>query len=197
MKISKIKLNDGGLKGLTVTFLRYESKDGASWLTEYPGVKYKYPVQGVLAKAIQEMKKYVSELCSLTTSDELGNDNYSNVTVTGVSATDDGFVITASIDTVCDKKYTVNTPFICSKDGYSRFHEASSVIDKIFSLTDEYIAGRTIINKTQFILDLHANDDNFDTDVFKAKSEIEKEAFYMDELERRGHIILRNEEAAA
>lgn len=197
MKITKVKLGEQGLKGMSVTFVRNDEKDGLTWNNEYT-VQYKYPVQGVLLKAFEALAVHLGNICGLEVAqkgiDKLSN-GYDNISVVGVSVKSGGIVLTGKVEASTGKTYAVNTPFTIIEDAYEGFGKMEEQVERLLDLVEEYVEGGYKINKEQYVLDLHAGDENFDTDVYAKLSTAEKESMFIKELEDKGYIVLQQEAA--
>lgn len=148
MKISKIKLNNDGLKGLTVNFLKNELKDGLTFINEHQ-VTYKAPIHHPLSKLIQSLAKYVIDICNLNEDAE--------ITVTGITANDKQFLISAKSYVLENSIIAINTPNI--KEGmYDAYGAIQKIIDEIYREVDIYATKKQAIDKKQFVMDLFSKD---------------------------------------
>jgi len=189
--IQKIKLSAHGIKGMQVWMVKQEQKDGQLWLNEYPGVQYRYPVQGKFYETIQMLGLHVGRICDIKPVDE---DNYCNITVTQVKKTENGFLLTAVVESTLVKTYTVNTPLVTEEDGYDYFDKVMKLVERIFAGVENYIKGEIKVDVERYLMDLHKDEDNFAVEVLKEMTDDEKEKLYIAELEARGHIVIVNEQ---
>lgn len=145
MKISKIKLENGGLKGIIVNYLKNEEKDKLTFNNEYQ-VKYRAPIHSYLGKLIKSLEKYVVDICNLNEDSE--------VSVLGVTANDKQFLISAKAYVLNGQTIAINTPNI--KDGmYSAYDEIQKIIAEIHKEIEVYVSAGQKIDKRQLVLDFY------------------------------------------
>ena len=188
MRIAKVKVNDDGLKGITVDYMKEEGKGGFTFANEY-SVKYKAPVSESIRELFEFFGEHVIKICGLR--DEVKDD----VTVTGVLGKEDSFLISAKVRTVGDKWYAVNTPLMNAADGYDDYGRVMILIDELYKGVKKYVEDRTaIMDPRQYVMEFsqkkHVELPDFD-------DEAEKLEYMRTCLEKSGAIVLEQADLKA
>jgi hypothetical protein len=187
MKISKIKLIKGGLKGMKVTYLKPVKKDGMNWMVPHD-VKYPYPVVGKIGGIIQDLREHFGEIVGLN-----GSDGFGHVSIVGVERGEDNYCLEASVETMPGCEATWKTPVINELSMYHKENEVQELLDQVWNMVEEYAIGGIKMDAAQVVMEFHKKDDDFDMDAFNVLSEGEKQIMMIAELEKAGMIILQPE----
>ncbi len=190
MKISKLKFTNRGLKGLEVSYAISKNLDGAVFTDEVTQ-KRKVPLPLSLREEISKLEDHVLSICAFD------KKKVQSVTILGISADIPNlqFVITSSVQVMDNVFMTVNTPLVNGSTGYSKHGDAIDIIDAVYGQVKIYLEKKTTIDKTQLLIDYHAEDEDFAKDV-KKMSEEEIVAQAREILEKNGAIIIEENDIA-
>jgi len=183
MNIASVKLVNGGLKGVVVTYSMTSEKDKRSFIDEHVSKK-KAPIHEDLEVAFESLGEHLLDICGYTSKDK------DNVSVTGVTYNDKGFVITGK-KKILDGDKTINlvTP-LTNGDDYSEYEAVCKVLDTIYSETEDYMSGAKVFSDAQLVMRFNAGKEDFDVETFKGLSSEEQRDLATTILENMGHIVL-------
>jgi hypothetical protein len=168
--ITAIKLRDGGNKGLSVDYAMIEIRNNREFVTEYPGVKKKFPIHEELDATFKWLRGYLLELCNYTEKELL----IDSTEITGIKYSDKGFIIKGKLSTIADKSITLESPLITMEDGYSDFDAVCKIMDGIYTETKEYMDGKKVLSDIQYVINLNKGNNDFDSKTFENLSEEEQ-----------------------
>lgn len=198
--IKKIVLSENGFKGLKITYLVEEQKDGFPFLT--PTVSQpKYPIHLGLEKKFMELREHllnVCEICQNPRDDDEFKYNVNDTEITGLEMSSDWFKI-VGIKKIGDKSITLKTYEVEEPD-YYRFSEVMAIIKEIREETREYVAGNRQITTEELGQRLIENlirkgkKAEGELEEFKGMSDDEKKAYCTKFLEDTGAIVITSDE---
>lgn len=152
-RIGGVKLLNGGLKGIEVSYETVEVQDGMSYINEHSDKRYR-PAHRDLKSLVQQLKPYILLLCGYPIEDEGWKDALLMCTeVTGVKAGSDRFVLTGKMESWNDKTISLSSPQIKEPDAYEAYDAVMELIDKIYREADLYMQGLKRAKKEEVIVD--------------------------------------------
>lgn len=163
--ITAIKLKDGGNKGLSVDYAMVEIRNNREFVTEYPGVKKKFPIHEELHTVFTWLRPYLLDICNYSADKDL---LLPSTEITAVKYSDKGFVLSGTISTINDKIFAINTPLITEEDGYSDYSKVCAILDGIYTETKEYMDGKKMLSDTQYVINLNKGNTQFDQKTFES-----------------------------
>jgi hypothetical protein len=205
MNIASVKLVNGGLKGVVVTYSMTSEKDKRSFIDEHVSKK-KAPIHEDLEVAFESLRVHLMDICGYM------KDGVNDVTITGVTYNDKGFVITGK-KKILDGDKTINlvTP-LTNGDDYSEYEAVCKIMDTIYSETEDYMSGAKVFSDAQLVMRFNAGKEDFDVETFKGLSSeeqrdlattilenmkaIDRTAVSADALEEEGHTVLLTSDVA-
>jgi hypothetical protein len=148
MNIQKLKLLDNGLRGLKITHLVQEIKDGYPFQT--PTVSEpKYPIHLGLEKKFKELREHllnVCEICQNPRDEDEFTYNVNDTDITEIEIASDGFRLKGNKKMTETKVITLKTYFVEEGDGYVHYDAVRSIIGEILEEVREYVAGNKQIS---------------------------------------------------
>jgi|GEM_PF-3086626 len=189
MNIASVKLVNGGLKGVVVTYSMTSEKDKRSFIDEHVSKK-KAPIHEDLEVAFESLGEHLLDICGYTSKDK------DNVSVTGVTYNDKGFVITGK-KKILDGDKTINlvTP-LTNGDDYSEYEAVCKVLDTIYSETEDYMSGAKVFSDAQLVMRFNAGKEDFDVESFKGLPADQQRDICTEILEKMGAMVLLAEDEA-
>lgn len=188
IQISSVKLINGGLKGIAITYLRINDVKDTLWKSEVTEKNHRPIVGTELLTKFDEFATYITEINSVIEG---------NVTVTGITASHNKFLLSGTIDCLGGKKKSAtNTPCVTEADGYERWEEVQEKVDEIYKMILEYMEKDlyTATNE-QMILNFNKGKEGFDAEAVKNMSVEEQVAEATKLLEKIGCVVMNpNEE---
>lgn len=163
VRIGAISLNNAGSNGLVVKYEQTEIRNNREFFTEY-SAKKRFPIHQELNDKFVELIPFLLELCNYETSTEL----MSGVTMTGITYSDKGFLISGKMSAIANKAFAINTPLITNEDGYPEFAKVSEIMDSIYAETKEYMEGKKVLSDIQYVLNLNKANTAFDAKEFES-----------------------------
>ena len=148
MRIAKIKIHNGGLKGVTVEHSEVKQIEGLSFIEEHSS-RYRRMISPKMREEIQSLSVSLKVVCNIY--DE------ADAEITGYSCTEDGVIqLYGYINTDVDGKgYGICSPMIDSDVYDSKLYEGLvKKIDKINKLIFDYISGTVNQKVNQMALEL-------------------------------------------
>ncbi len=188
MKISKVKLVNGGLKGLEVSYEKVEEKDGREYRNEYVQ-KRRFPVSGKLEEVVNGFRWYLLDVYGF----EMSVANVAEVEVLGVSGDEEGFVISGKMKVLGgDKVVGMNTPYLKEGD-YEKWGEVDKLVGQLYGEVGEYMEGKSEINENQLVMKFWESKGK-DMEEYAGMSDREKKEEATRVLEKMGSIVIHNED---
>ncbi len=182
IQINSVKLLPG-LKGLHIKYL--ELKEGTTnTYKEEVSRKIKRPIVGTeLLLKFDEFEKYITGLCQIVEG---------KITVTGVTAGHDKFLLSGEIEVMDgDKKTPINTPLIKEDDGYEKYEEVQNIVDDIFKMALYYMQeGAYTASDKDIVLEFNKGKEGFDAEAVKNMSDEELTILSKKHLEKGGCVVL-------
>jgi len=186
MKIGKIKLNDGGLSGMKVCYLKPHTRGGFTYLDEYE-VNYKSMIHSDLKDLFKSLVEYLIDICCLST-DVQDQD----VEITGMVNSDKGFMIMGKVRILDNAIFALNTPLINDEAGYSekKHKKVLELMDSIYKETAKYILQDKIADKKQYAFEFNDKKQALTQKELESMSDKEIEDFCRRTLEEKGAIVI-------
>jgi hypothetical protein len=203
MNIKKIKLQDGGLRGLVITGERVDMKEGRSSITpceEEP----KFPIHLGLERRFRDLIPYLLEL-SGHLPNGVGEDDrdfiIQDTELVSLKIGDDSFLLSGKRRmTESGKKIAINSYLVESGDDYLNFDKVMVIVKEIIDETLEYMRGNRAISEREMgerILESLIKKGKKTADdlaEFQDMSDDEKKAFCTKWLEDTGSIVTHVED---
>lgn len=146
VKLGKVALNQGGFKGLTVTYSKTEIVENVPFLVEAPGIKYKRPVHEVLRNKFAQLRPHMKKICQLACTED-------DIDIIAVTSNEESFIISAKVSTLDDKIFSVNTPYL-EEDDYSKGREVLDIITGIYDETMKYLSTKNAkLESKQYLME--------------------------------------------
>ena len=196
MKIHKVKLIDGGVKGMEVSYLApMKGKSGITYEHEY-STRFAHPVPHELRDNIKRLKKHFIKIMDLK--------DKADIRITGVVTKSDGIQIT--VKQVIFNQYQTGwtSPFITAESEYVEYNQLSTDVELIYQQTVEYVTLAQDIKPSQYVLDLFDEKDKVLPKAIKAMDYTREDIMNMSEndqlllmkeiLEERGAIVMIDQE---
>lgn len=184
-RIAGVKLINGGMKGIEVSYETVEIQDGMSYCNEHNDKRHR-PVHRDLKNLIQQLKPFILDLCGYPIKDEDWRDALLMTTeVTGIKAGTDKFVITGKMESWEDKTIALSSPLIKEADAYSEYEEVMDLVDSIYREADLYMQGIKRAKREEVIVDFMKEvkkNESFTMETFESMTP-EEQAELMTELE--------------
>lgn len=181
MNICKVKVLGEGKKGLEVSYLRNDEKNGYTFNNAY-NVKYRYPLSIGIQTCLNDLQRYCKGLMRF--------DKDAEVEVTGVvSDAATKFIITYRVRTAADLYAGGSTPNVMEGNEYDKFDDVIDVIGKLYDYVVDYVEkGASEVEIKQYAL--RFNDDGIGEDDFDAMAETDKKDLMKRALEKAGCIVI-------
>ena len=187
MRISKVKLVDGGNKGLEVTHQKTEVKGGIAYKNDL----LEKPRGVVNMKMRNRFKDLVPYFCDLmSTSEDV-------VEVTGIYSERDSFMLIGIVNVLETKRASLVSPLIHLSNDYEKYWEVSTIVDDIYSMTAEYMKGDHVENNKNIIEYYEGKKEGFDKSKLDGMSEKELHSYAIKLLEKAGCVVMDPNEADA
>lgn len=198
MKVNKIKILDGGLKGLYIEFFKLEKKGARMYNNGYKPT-LRYPVHLSLESRIKELRVFMLELCRVLHGDEdkMTKDfHIAESEVTEVVIGKEGEITLSGEIISCGKRAYVTSPAIDGPDGYHNFDALKLVVKELLSEVDVYMEGTAKPSDEEVLIrwvERH-NDKGIDIETIKGMSAEEQKETLTKLLEKAGACVMWNEE---
>lgn len=181
-KISKVKMLEGGLKGLEIEYLTSKEVEGRTYQVERKE-KRKVPVSGELLNCFHTMDQYFKDIACVN-----------NGTVYGIKVTAGGFQLIGEVETgINNKSLNYATPFINESDEYASFENVSKALDKLVAEVDKYMKGENKYSDKQIVMQFYERRAPEQLSEMMAKSDDEIAHEAMRILEEKGCIVIAPE----
>lgn len=196
--IKKIVLSENGFKGLKITHLVEEQKDGFPFLTPTKS-EPKYPIHLGLEKKFMELREHLLNVCEICQNPRVEDEfkyAVNDTEITGLEMASDWFKITG-IKKIGDKSITLKTYEVEEPD-YYKFQDVMDIIKEIRDETREYVAGNRQLTTDELTERIMSNlirkGKNEDINQLDAMSKEEKMAYCEKYLLDNGVIDIIKEE---
>lgn len=148
MKISKVKLIQGGVKGIEVHYLGTSVKDDVTFTDEHV-VKYTAPVQKAMKEAFKKLKFHLLAFY------RLGKDKYAgeSTEITGVTSNGINFLISGKMKSIGNTTLALNTPNVTEDLDFPDHDTVIEVIDEIYAEVETYVEMDSAIDRKQLVID--------------------------------------------
>lgn len=149
MRISSIKLIEGGLKGMEVKYHKASKKGGIDWDDEHSS-KFKAPVPTIIKDKISELYRHVMLICRLVDNAYVKE----SLQITGITSdADTNFLISAKLKTFDNLTFAVNTPLMKDDTEYKGYGDAIEIVSDIYSGVYQYVEEGIVANNKQIVHD--------------------------------------------
>jgi hypothetical protein len=198
MKVNKIKILDGGLKGLYIEFFKLEKKGSRVYNNGYKPT-LRYPVHLSLESRIKELRVFMLELCRVLHGDEdkMTKDfHIAESEVTEVVIGKEGEITLSGEIISYGKRAYVTSPAIDGPDGYHNFDALKLVVKELLTEVDVYMEGTAKPSDEEVLIrwvERH-NDKGIDIETIKGMSAEEQKETLTKLLEKAGACVMWNDE---
>lgn len=187
MKISKVKLIEQGMKGITVTYSEVQPKDGMHYNNDYT-VTFRQPVQGKVMNLFQDLQEHFIGIT--------GMEEESETLVTGFSFDGDNIQLGGKVYVLARPlTFGLSAPMVGDDDGYSKFEKLRDICKEIYTLVAEYTKGNNDVDVAQFIRDYTTKNPakaaELPVDEMTKEEQID---YYRSVLEKNGGIVIMQED---
>lgn len=196
MKIKKIKIIQGGLKGATITLEKPEEKDGRHFSTDVIESK-NYPIHLGLENKFKELREHFAEICGFTPNsihEDEAKYVINDVEVTGIKFENDYFILMGTKNTFADKKIGLSTHKVEEADGFHCYDKVWKIISELVDETKAYMDGTKKatdeeIGRRYIQAQLKKNKEVISEDEFAAMTPEEQKEFCTKFLEKNGSLV--------
>ena len=198
MNIQKFSIIDNGLRGLKISHLVQEEKDGYPFMTPTKS-EPKYPIHRGMENKIKELVPHFLNLCEICQNPR-DEDEFTyacnDSDILEIEADNSGFKLKGIKKMTSDKSITLKTYFVEEEDGYHGFVKVQGIIQEIFAEVREYVAGNRQITTEELGQRLIENmikkgkKGEEDLREFQEMSAEEKKAYCTKYLEDNGAISI-------
>lgn len=178
MKISKVKLRNEGLKGLQITWERYETKNGVSFRIESTD-KRNAPVHKELLDCFEWLEKYL--LISL-------DKEQGTVDVTGIEVKNDGYIMLGLLHTSTGV-FNIKSP-VLDHTNLDRFQEVENIIKGLMSELKEYMDGNKGMSVDEYVKKVNKGNEDFNENEFQEMNSEQKINVYVSLIEKAGGVVI-------
>jgi len=199
MEIKKIKLVNGGYKGLEVSYLKPEIKNGKTFITEMIE-KRKHPIHMDLEKVFKDLRYHLIEIFGIIRGDmEKMDIDYliSECDFTGIKIDGTSFELYGTKKSIGNKDLVLNTQLITEDDGYHHYDTVCKMIETIIEETHQYLAGTKVVSNEEVAIRFitSGKDKSEEATKYDAMSMEEKKEYHTKVLEKLfGSVVLHNED---
>lgn len=199
MKYKKIKLLDGGFKGIEVEYHKLEKKGGRSFNNKTKDT-LRFPVHLGLENKFKELRPFLLDICKLLSGDEdkMTKDfKIAESEMISVEILEDGFVLAGeSVASFSNKMVSLKTPKVYSSDNYHDFDAVQLIIKGLIEEVNVYMDGSAKPSDEEVLIrwvERH-NDQGIDIETIKGMSAEEQKKKLTELLEKAGAVVMWNEE---
>lgn len=196
MNISRVKLTQGGLKGMVITYSKEEIREGAAYIN-YHDVEHQAPVPLKIRKLFQKGQQFFCDICKLDKSMK----DPGALRITVIDGSEGRMRLTAKVMSIDQIEYEAKSPWMESGSIYSKYNEMCLWLEECYRMAQEYVEKPIVESAAQYLLDFQATEkgkkflgEDFDAE---ALTPAEQNAKYIEALEAQGMIVLGKEELAA
>lgn len=190
MQLGKVELQQGGLKGLKVSYLEKVTRDGFAYYDEHPGVKIKTPLPAEMKLKFQNLKDSFLQACTL----DPNLVEQAAVTITGIESDENEyFRILGQVASIYGDTLEVTHPLIYKNSGFKRFDKVMKEITAIYDMVSKYKNRQLHQTTAQMLLEF-SKEERFsgyfaEVDIEKLSGP-EQKAKAKEILEKSGCIVL-------
>lgn len=177
MKISKVKLRNGGMKGLDLVSEKYELKGGVSFRVESKD-KRNAPAHRDLIKCFEWLKK--SMLLALDM--EVGH-----IDIDGLEIKSDGYVLLGVYSALAGD-FPLKSP-VLSADNFSGYEALDNIIKGLLVEVKEYLEGGKVMGIDEYVVRHNKGSEGFDEKEYEGLSKEEKMKAYVSLIEKAGGFV--------
>lgn len=196
MKIKKIKLIQGGLKGATITHEKPEEKDGRYFSTDVVESK-NYPIHLGLENKFKELREHFADICGFTPGSIQDDEKkyiINDVEVTGIKFENDYFILMGSKNTFADKKIGLSTHKVEEGDGFGCYDKVWKIIGELVDETKAYMDGTKKatdeeIGRRYIQAQLKKGKETISVEEFEGMTKEEQKEFCTQFLEKNGSLV--------
>lgn len=196
MKIKKIRLQQNGNKGVTVTYDKPEEKDGRYFSTDVIESK-QYPIHLGLENKFKELREHFAEICGFTPNsinEEEVKYIINDIEVTGIKFENDYFLLTGTKTTFADKKIGLSTHKVMEEDGFTNYDKVWKIIGELVEETKAYMDGTKKatdeeIGRRYITAQLKKGKETIALEEFEEMSDADKKIFCTEFLEKSGSLV--------
>lgn len=201
MKIKKIKLVQGGLKGINCTYEKPEEKDGRYFSTDVLESK-NYPIHLGLENKFKELREHFADICGFTPN-SINEDEakyvINDIEVTGIKFENDYFILMGSKNTLADKKIGLSTHKVEEVDGFGCYDKVWKLIGELVDETKAYMDGTKKatdeeIGRRYIQAQLKKGKSTIDLEEFDGMTDAEKKEFCTNFLEKNGSLVMHTDD---
>lgn len=186
-----IKVKDGGMKGLEVSYNHQEEKNGKTWNIE-DWQDRKIPIGEKLDEVIKAFRYYLLDVFGYNMDDV----NVSDVKIKELKF--DGEIMISGELRVLNGDRTVNLK-TCKIDDSCEYEKMSELQGLVRQLKDElalYMDGKSIMSEKQLVMEFYKGKKGFNEEEFAGLSEEELKVKYTKALEEMGSIVIHQDDMA-
>lgn len=194
MKIGKVELRQGGVKGLKVQYIDQKKVGTFDFLNDY-NVKFSMPVVGALKKKMEAGFGFAKDILRLKNTIDT-----KDIHILAVEGDGDKVRMKVRVNSFDGTFYEVETPWI---EGES-FYENSKLLfvwfDEVVKLATEYVERGESLNARQFVMDFKAanpKDKSLQDIDFDTVEDSELLVKMQHCLEKNGRVVLSPDDMAA
>ena len=196
MRIKKIKIIQGGLKGATITLEKPEEKDGRHFSTDVVESK-NYPIHLGLENKFKELREHFAEICGFTPN-SINEDEakyvINDIEVTGIKFENDYFILMGTKNTFADKKIGLSTHKVEEGDGFGCYDKVWKIIAELVDETKAYMDGTKKatdeeIGRRYIQAQIKKGKEVISVEEFDGMSADEQRDFCTSFLEKQGHMV--------
>ena len=192
--LQSVKLVDGGLKGIVVSYGSSEVRDNVRYYNEHT-VKHRAPVSEDMLDKFRELKQYMLQICGYVGNEAELKNMAQNLTITAVKYNSDGFLLTGTMNVLAgDKVVALNTPLVADGNEYFDFVQVAKILDEVFEETSYYIDGAKTPTQLQIAMKFADKNPEIDRAAINAMDDASLTSFLMPLIDKLGHCLILNTE---
>jgi hypothetical protein len=190
--VTGIKVKEGGMKGLEVSYCHQEEKDGKTWNIE-DWQDRKIPIGEKLDEVIKAFRFYLMDIFGY----DMKEANAGDCKIKEIKF--DGDIVLSGELRVLNGDRTVNlkTCKIDESCEYERYDELNKLIGQMKDEINLYMEGKSIMSEKQLVMQFYQGKKGFDEAEFAGLSEEQLEEKYTAALEKMGAIVIRKSDMNA
>lgn len=202
MKIKKIVLKDGGLKGCDVTYAVEETKDGRTTTADYIAKK-KHTVHLGMDRLFKDMRIHLLELAEVVNEDTakpLIDVFIKETEVIGIEFGGGEFKVWGHKETLRqgtgEKYLTLKPPAVDEYDEYPHIESVVALVKSIVEETKVYLSGDAKVTDDEVVIRWieSGKTKGFDREAFESLPEEDRKQMASDILEKMGGVVIMPDE---
>lgn len=195
LKIGSLKLVNGGMKGMVVSYLDPVMKNGNLFMDKCV-VEKSAPVTFELMDKISQLGNYLLDICGYTTNELEREQLLSLLEITKLSAGSDNFQISGKLKVLGGNQVvSLTSPLIKESMEYEGYEEVMKLVDSIYADTKEYIGGK-MMSAEELAVRFYKDKEGFDEDEFNKLPKDEQIRIGTGVLEKLGCIVINESEVS-